>query len=150
LQEGQIETGSVHWLSRLKHNLSLARVCDHMLFPRVGILEQHPPRPLYIPLRYLNNTRARVNNKLKISIVTPSLNQAEFVGRTIKSVLDQGYSNLEYIVQDGDSKDGSLDIIKSFQQELAYFESHRDNGQAQAINIGFRRTTGEIMAPCRM
>ena len=81
----------------------------------------------------------------KITIVTPSYNQASFLEQTIRSVLDQGYPNLEYIVMDGGSTDGSVDIIKRYQDRLAYWISEPDDGQADAIYRGFERSTGEIL-----
>lgn len=79
----------------------------------------------------------------KISIITPSFNQARFLERTIRSVLDQGYPNLEYIIIDGGSTDGSVDIIKKNAKHLAYWISEPDHGQAQAINKGLKIATGE-------
>jgi glycosyltransferase involved in cell wall biosynthesis len=81
----------------------------------------------------------------KISIVTPSFNQVEFLELTIRSVLDQEYPNLEYIVIDGGSTDGSVDIIKKYSDRITYWVSEKDKGQYDAINKGFSRTTGEIM-----
>jgi glycosyltransferase involved in cell wall biosynthesis len=81
----------------------------------------------------------------KITIVTPSYNQGEFIEETIRSVLDQDYPNLEYIIMDGGSTDGSVEIIKRYENRLAYWESHRDNGQADAVYRGFERSTGEIL-----
>ena len=83
---------------------------------------------------------------LKISIVTPSYNQGEFLEETICSILDQGYPDLEYIIIDGGSTDNSPDIIKKYEKYLAYWVSEKDNGQAHAINKGFSRATGEIFA----
>lgn len=82
----------------------------------------------------------------KISIVTPSFNQCQFLEDTIKSVLDQNYPNLEYIVIDGGSTDGSVEIIRKYEDQLAYWASEPDNGQYHAINKGFARSTGDIMA----
>lgn len=84
-------------------------------------------------------------NYPKISIVTPSFNQSEFLELTIRSVLDQGYPNLEYIVIDGGSTDGSVDIIKKYADKISYWVSEKDGGQYDAINKGFARSSGEIM-----
>ena len=81
----------------------------------------------------------------RITIVTPSFNQAQFLEETIRSVLLQGYPNLEYIIIDGGSGDGSVEIIKKYEPWLAYWISEPDGGQAHAINKGFARSTGEIM-----
>jgi len=82
----------------------------------------------------------------KISIVTPSYSQAEFLEKTILSVLNQNYPNLEYIIMDGGSTDGSVEIIKKYEKYLAYWVSEKDKGQADAINKGFQKSTGEILA----
>lgn len=81
----------------------------------------------------------------KISIVTPSYNQVEFLERTILSVLNQNYPNLEYIIIDGGSSDGSVEIIKKYEKYLAYWTSESDKGQADALRKGFDISTGEIM-----
>ena len=82
----------------------------------------------------------------RISIVTPSFNQGLSLERTIRSVLDQNYPNLEFIVVDGGSTDGSVEIIKRFESQLAYWVSEPDTGQANAINKGLARATGTILA----
>jgi glycosyltransferase involved in cell wall biosynthesis len=79
----------------------------------------------------------------RITIVTPSFNQAQFLEETIRSVLMQGYPNLEYIVMDGGSTDGSVEIIQKYAPWLAFWLSKPDRGQAHAINQGFARATGE-------
>lgn len=83
--------------------------------------------------------------KPKISVITPSFNQGEFIEETIKSVLDQQYPNLEYIIMDGGSKDQSVDIIKNYEKHLAYWVSEKDKGQTNAINKGFQKATGDIL-----
>ncbi len=83
---------------------------------------------------------------MRISIVTPSYNQAAFLEETIRSVVDQHYSDLEYLVLDGGSTDGSREIIERHQKHLAYWVSEKDHGQADAIQKGLLRATGEIFA----
>lgn len=82
----------------------------------------------------------------RISIVTPSFNQGEFIEQTILSVLEQNYPNLEYIIIDGGSTDKSIDIIKKYEKHLAYWVSEKDRGQYHAVNKGFAQSTGGIMA----
>lgn len=82
----------------------------------------------------------------KISIVTPSFNQGQYIEETIRSVLLQGYPNLEYIIIDGGSTDGSVDIIKKYEPWLTYWVSEPDRGQSHAINKGWEKTTGDIIA----
>lgn len=80
-----------------------------------------------------------------ISLVTPSFNQGGFLEATIRSVLDQGYPGLEYVVMDGGSCDGSLAIIERYASRLHAWSSAKDEGQYDAINKGFARTSGDIM-----
>ncbi len=82
----------------------------------------------------------------KISIVTPSLNQSQYLETTIQSVVNQNYPNLEYIIMDGGSTDGSVDIIKKYTNFITYWENNPDKGQADAIFRGFEKSTGEIIA----
>ena len=82
----------------------------------------------------------------RISIVTPSYNQGQFIEQTIRSVLLQSYPNLEYIIIDGGSTDNTVEVIKKYEQYITYWVSEPDEGQSHAINKGFERCTGEIMA----
>ncbi|MCZ6770870.1 MAG: glycosyltransferase family 2 protein, partial [Proteobacteria bacterium] len=80
-----------------------------------------------------------------ISVVTPSYNQDKFLEETIRSVLLQGYPELEFIVMDGGSTDSSVDIIRRYESWISHWVSEPDGGQAEAINRGWRRSTGEIL-----
>lgn len=82
----------------------------------------------------------------RISIVTPSLNQGEYIEETIRSVLLQGYPDFEYIIIDGGSTDGSVNIMKTYEKWLTYWVSESDQGQSHAINKGFEKASGEIYA----
>ena len=116
------------------------------LLPKLPIYHQYGAIPLRIPKRY-RETPVPVRQKLPVvSVVTPSWNQGQFLERTIKSVLDQNYPELEYIIQDGGSGDETVQILRDYQDRIKHIESCQDSGQANAINRGFHHATGDIMA----
>jgi len=80
----------------------------------------------------------------KISIVMPTFKQAQFIERSILSVLNQGYPNIELIIIDGGSSDGTVEIIKRYEDQISYWVSEKDEGQSDALNKGFSRASGEI------
>jgi glycosyltransferase involved in cell wall biosynthesis len=82
----------------------------------------------------------------KVSIITPSYNQSAYIERTIRSVIDQSYKNIEYIIIDGGSTDGTVDIIKNYEDRFSCWVSEPDQGQAHALNKGLKKCTGEIIA----
>ncbi|WP_291720767.1 glycosyltransferase family 2 protein [Bernardetia sp.] len=84
-------------------------------------------------------------NLPKITVVTPSFNQGNFIEETIDSILSQEYPNLEYIIIDGKSTDNTVEIIKKYEKHLAYWVSEKDKGQSEAINKGMRKSTGDIL-----
>lgn len=110
---------------------------------KLGNLHQYKPRalqPTGIP------TIPQLNNPIKISIVTPSFEQGSYLEKTLNSVFNQAYPNLEYFVQDGGSRDNTLEILHRYKNKLSNWASIPDQGQSNAINLGFKHTTGEIMA----
>ena len=108
---------------------------------RLGYLEHHAPRPLVLPPPPTVPLAAIPH----VAIVTPSFGQGKFIGRTIESIIGQGYPALDYFLQDGGSRDETVAVLKSYGNRLVW-ASAPDGGQAQAINLGFRRVSGEIMA----
>jgi glycosyltransferase involved in cell wall biosynthesis len=115
------------------------------LAPRIGQLEQHEPRPLEIPPEYRATPEPGPPLPL-VSIVTPSLDQGRFLERTLASIADQGYPAVEHLVRDGGSRDETPRILEAWAGRLASVVSEPDGGQTTALNRGFERTSGEIMA----
>lgn len=116
-----------------------------LLRPGVGQLGTHLPRP--VTLGFVQSNNQQPGQVLpKITIVVPSFNQGKFIGATLKSIIDQQYPNMELIVVDGGSTDNTLAVIKQYEMHLAWWVSEPDSGQTSAINKGFTRSTGEIMA----
>ncbi len=111
---------------------------------RLFQLRYEDPKPCMLSPAYF--TPIKLKNAPRISIVTPNLNQGKFIERTIKSVVDQGYPNLDYTLQDACSKDESVEIIRKYESQLSSWQSVRDRGQSHAINLGLERTDGDIMA----
>src|ERR1700678_1499461 len=87
-----------------------------------------------------------MTNWPRITVVTPSFNQGNYLSDTIESVLGQGYPNLDYMVLDGGSTDNSVEVIKRYEKHLSFWCSEKDGGQAAAINRGFSKATGAILA----
>lgn len=117
---------------------------NRLIEPRIGVLYQYPSRVMEIPPHY-----AKVPTPQQapaISLVTPSYNQGQFIERTMRSVLDQGYPELQYIVQDGGSSDATVAVAARFGDRLAEFESAPDSGMADALNKGFAKASGDILA----
>jgi glycosyltransferase involved in cell wall biosynthesis len=112
--------------------------------PALGALRQYPPRPLDVPPHY--NRTAPPPAPPAFSLVTPSLNQGHFLERTLQSVLGQHYPRLQYTVQDGGSSDETLSILARYGGRLDHWESAPDRGQAHALNLGFRRARGDVLA----
>jgi len=123
-------------------------------------LDKKPPPLITLPVKPQSETTQETRKHIsrpesyvlnrdssaqKISVVTPCYNSAKFLEECIDSVLSQGWPNLEYILIDGGSTDGSVEIIKKYEKYLSYWQSEPDEGQYYAINRGFEKSSGEIM-----
>ena len=134
-----LEGRDVGWKVRVKS------LIKRVIGFRLHSFQQYSPRPLRTPARYLANA-TKLKNAPVISIVTPSFNHGRFIEATLRSVIEQDYQPLEYIVQDGGSRDETQDIVRRFAPHLKHFAFARDRGQSHAINLGFEHATGDIMA----
>jgi glycosyltransferase involved in cell wall biosynthesis len=141
---------SGHLKGNQEYNTSSLLADQQMRCPTLNELPPPPPGRSGWPWTEegtpLPNTMPDGSPWPRISIVTPSYNQRQFIEETIRSVLLQGYPNLEYIIIDGGSADGSVEIIKGYEKFLSYWVSEPDQGQADAINKGFLKSTGDILA----
>ena len=113
---------------------------------RLGKLINYKPRVTRLPEWYFHNKNNSKIARKKVSIITPVYNQSSYIEQTIKSVLNQKYNSLEYIVIDGGSTDGTIEIIDKYKDHINYFESCRDEGQSNAINKGMKKANGDILA----
>ncbi len=120
----------------------LGTLLRRLLRVRLGRLHQYPPRPLSVSRI---DVPADDSDLPCISLVTPSFNHARFIGETIQSVVGQAYPHLQYVVQDACSTDGTADVLRPFSGKGVDIRVEPDNGQADALNRGFARTTGEVM-----
>lgn len=116
-----------------------------LIGPRLGVPYQYAPRPMTLPPAY--RARHRTAGVLPtIAIVTPSYRHGRFIAETLQSVVAQNYPALQYFVQDGGSGDETTDILRQWSSHLAGWQSAPDNGQSNAINLGFARVSGDVMA----
>lgn len=114
------------------------------VLPRLGRLNHYPPRPIRCLPEYVATPPKSILPR--ISIVTPSFNQGEFIERTLHSVLEQRYPNLDFRIQDGASTDRTVTILESLQNSSANWTSEPDRGQGDALNRAFLNTMGDLMS----
>lgn len=108
------------------------------LIPKLGMFYQHDPTIISCDYSLTKKTSTAAE-PLNLVVITPSFEQAEFIKRTIDSVINQGYSNITYIVQDGGSKDGTVEILRGYSEGQIIWESVNDNGQTEALNLGVEK-----------
>lgn len=117
----------------------------NLFFPGCTRLEAHY-NPREIPEKTILPDEVGVSQYPRISIIVPSFNQGQFIGQTLESIVRQGYPNLELIVIDGGSNDETGEVIRNYDEHIKWWVSEPDNGQANAINKGMARATGDILA----
>ena len=115
----------------------------HNYKPQLGVFEQHPPEKLS---KYVEGSTTTYAFDQSFSIVTPSYQQGQFIERTISSVVKQVGKNTEYFVQDGGSTDNTVQILEKYANSITGWETKADLGQANALNLGFAKTSGHIMS----
>jgi glycosyltransferase involved in cell wall biosynthesis len=123
---------------------SLRARWKRFLSPRLNATPHHLPIPLHVPRRYAQ--LPPLPAPTTIALVTPAYKHGHFLERTLRSVLDQNYPRLQYVVQDGGSPDDTVNVLRRYHDRLTHWESRPDGGQANAINLGFRHAQGDIMA----
>lgn len=111
-------------------------------YPKLGVLRQYAP----VPIKWPRQKTFSVNHFPKISVVVPTFNSERYLTDTMRSLEQQNYPSLEIVIQDGGSTDATLAIIDSFSHVISSVVSSVDRGQAHALNRGFRRTSGDILA----
>lgn len=137
-----VQAGARFELKTLLSSLGLGTLIRQIFGIRLGRLHQYAPRGLSV--KQLGQTN-HGSDLPAIALVTPSFNQARFVGQTIHSVIGQDFPRVQYVVQDACSKDGTEDVLKSFVHMGFDIHIEADNGQTDALNKGFSRTSAEIM-----
>jgi glycosyltransferase involved in cell wall biosynthesis len=121
-------------------------MATHLLLPDFPQIADKTGWPWQGPANRFLDEKGRQESWPKISVITTSLNQIHLLEETIRSVLLQGYPNLEYIIIDGGSTDGSIDLIKSYDSWITYWESEPNKGESHAFIKGFQKATGDIIA----
>ncbi|MDR3476702.1 MAG: glycosyltransferase [Gammaproteobacteria bacterium] len=133
------ETGTIkNIVTKIKNRFAL------FMKPKLGELNLYGPRPLLVPKHYFK--KSHLKKPPTISIVTPSYNQGVFLERTILSIKHQEYPCVEHIIQDGGSTDKTIDVLKRYDASIKHWESAKDKGQSNAINLGLAHATGDILA----
>jgi glycosyltransferase involved in cell wall biosynthesis len=124
---------------------TLASKTSNLIWPGCTRLEYHyEPQEISSATGFVAD--AGISDYPRITMVVPSYNQGRFIEQTFKSIIDQGYPNLELIVIDGGSSDETLGVIEQYSKHITWWVSEADSGQANAINKGMSRATGEILA----